>query len=141
MMPIATANALSLLRLPGGTATLQLLLLTNFAAVATAIAYADASVVSVALLTVFKAICCCYGNCYDASCYYDRVIASTRSRTNCYAATATANEFCYNCYNERVVAITRSRTNCYAATATANEFCYNCYCDRFLMLMLLALHY
>ena len=30
--------------------------------------------------------------------------------------------FCYNCYYERVVASTRARTNCYAATATAKEF-------------------
>ena len=50
-MPIATMNALSLVRVQGQTATLPLLLLTNFAAVATAIAYADASVARVALLT------------------------------------------------------------------------------------------
>ena len=50
-MPIATTNALSLVRAPGQTATLPLLLLTSFAAVATAIAYADASVARVALLT------------------------------------------------------------------------------------------
>ena len=42
--------------------------LTSFAAVATAIAYADASVARVALLTVFKVICCCYRNCYDDNC-------------------------------------------------------------------------
>ena len=54
MMPIATTNAFSLVRVPGQTATLPLLLLTSFAAVATAIAYADASVARVALLTVIK---------------------------------------------------------------------------------------
>jgi len=36
---------------PGDTATLKLLLLTSFAAVATAIAYADASVARIGLLT------------------------------------------------------------------------------------------
>ena len=51
MMPIATMNALSLLHVPGDTATLKLLLLTSFAAVATAIAYADASVARVAFVT------------------------------------------------------------------------------------------
>jgi len=54
------------LRVPGDTAKLKLLLLTSFAAAATAIAYADASVAHVALLTVFKVICCCYLNCYAA---------------------------------------------------------------------------
>ena len=44
---IVTTNALSLLRVPGNTATLKLLLLTSFAAVATAIAYGD--LVSLAL--------------------------------------------------------------------------------------------
>ena len=44
-------NALSPLRVQGDTATLKLLLLTSFAAVATAIAYADASVARVAVLT------------------------------------------------------------------------------------------
>ena len=48
---IATTNALSILRVPGDTATLQLLLLTSFAAVATVIAYADASVARLAVLT------------------------------------------------------------------------------------------
>ena len=48
---IAFTNALSILRAPGDTATLILLLLTSFAAVATAIAYADARVSRVALLT------------------------------------------------------------------------------------------
>ena len=51
---IATTNGLSILGVPGDTATLKLrklLLLTSFAAVATAIAYADASVARVALLT------------------------------------------------------------------------------------------
>ena len=51
MMPIATTNALSLVRVPGQTATLPLLLLTNFATIATAIAYGDASVARVAVLT------------------------------------------------------------------------------------------
>ena len=51
MMPIANTNALSLVCVPGQTATLPLLLLTSFAAVATAIAYDDASVVRVKLLT------------------------------------------------------------------------------------------
>ena len=59
-MPVAATNALSLLRLPGDTATLKLLLLTTFAAVATAIAYANASVARVALVTVFKVTCYCY---------------------------------------------------------------------------------
>ena len=47
---------------------------------ATAIAYADASVARVALLTVFKVIYCCYRNCHDANCKYERIIASTRAR-------------------------------------------------------------
>ena len=53
----ATTNALSILRVPGDTATLKLrklLLLTSFAAVATAIAYADVSVARVALVTCSK---------------------------------------------------------------------------------------
>jgi len=50
MMPIATTNALSVLRLPTDTATLPLLLLTSFVAVATAVAYADASVARLAVL-------------------------------------------------------------------------------------------
>ena len=99
---IATAIALSILRVEGDTAPLKPLLLTSFAIIATAIAYADASVVLVALLTVFKATCCCYRNCYDANCYNERVIASTRAITNCYAATATANVFGYNCYCDRL---------------------------------------
>ena len=37
--------------MPGQTATLPLLLLTSFATIATAIAYADANVVRVAVLT------------------------------------------------------------------------------------------
>jgi len=48
---IATTNALSILRVPEGTAALKLLLLTTFASVATAIAYTDASVARVGLLT------------------------------------------------------------------------------------------
>ena len=51
MMPVATTHALSLVRVPGQTATRPLLLLKNFPAVATAIAYDDASVARVALLT------------------------------------------------------------------------------------------
>ena len=61
-------NVLSLLRLPGDTGTLKLLLLTSFATIATAIAYADVNVARVALLTVSKVIYCCYRNCYDANC-------------------------------------------------------------------------
>ena len=51
MMPIATRNALSVVRVPGQTATLPLLLQTRFAVIAITIAYADASVVRVAVLT------------------------------------------------------------------------------------------
>ena len=51
MMPIVTTNSLSLVRVPGQTATLPLLLLTSFATIATAIAYADASVGRIAVLT------------------------------------------------------------------------------------------
>ena len=40
-------------------------------------------------------------------------------------------EFSYNCYYERVIASRRATTNCYAATATANVFCSNYYCERF----------
>ena len=47
------------------------------------------------MLLRLQLLCCyCYSDidfCY--SWYYERVIASTRVRTNCYAATATANEF------------------------------------------------
>ena len=50
MMPTANTNAQSLVRVPGQTATLPLLLLTTFATIATAIAYADDSVARVALL-------------------------------------------------------------------------------------------
>ena len=71
LLQLRATIELSLLRVPGDTARLKLLLLTSFAAVATAIAYADPSVVRVALLTVFKLICCCYRNCYDANCYYE----------------------------------------------------------------------
>ena len=46
-LAIATTNALLLLRVPGQTATLPLLLLTSFASVATAFAFADASVARV----------------------------------------------------------------------------------------------
>ena len=53
--------------MPGHTATLLLLLLTSFATIATAIAYADASVVRVALLTAFKLIRSYYCNCYAAT--------------------------------------------------------------------------
>ena len=68
MMPNATTNALSLVRVPGQSATLTLLLLTSFATDATAMAYADASMGRVALLTVFTATSYCYRNCYDANC-------------------------------------------------------------------------
>ena len=71
---------------------------SSFATIATEIAYADANVARVALLTVFEVICCYYCNCYDANCYYERAINST---TNRYGATATASEFCYNYYSER----------------------------------------
>jgi len=57
---IATTNGLLLLRVAGQTAMLPLLLLTSFAAVATAFAYADAGVARVALLRAFKLICSCY---------------------------------------------------------------------------------
>ena len=50
MMTIANTNALSLVRVPGHTATLPLLLLTSFAKIATAVAYADDSVAHVTLL-------------------------------------------------------------------------------------------
>ena len=118
-MRIVTTNSLSLVRVPGQTATLSLLLLPSIATIATAIAYGDASVVRVAVLTAvivrmlllhikkvrtatqmlrLQLLCCyCYSDiefCYN--CYYERVIASARTRKNCYAATATANEFCYN---------------------------------------------
>ena len=51
MMKIATTNVLSLVRVPGDTATLKLLLLTSFATIAIAIAYADARVARFAVLT------------------------------------------------------------------------------------------
>ena len=51
MMPIATTNALALVRVPVQTATLPLLLITSFDTIATAVAYADVSVARVALLT------------------------------------------------------------------------------------------
>ena len=51
LLQLRATNGLSLLRVPGDIATLTLLLLTSFAAVATAIAYADASVAGVGLLT------------------------------------------------------------------------------------------
>jgi len=51
MMPIANTNSLSLVRVPGETATPPLILLTSFATIAIAIAYADASVARVAVLT------------------------------------------------------------------------------------------
>ena len=54
------------LRVAGQTATLPLLLLTSFAAVATASAFADPSVVRVALLTALKLLRSCYCNCYVA---------------------------------------------------------------------------
>jgi len=54
---------------------MKLLLLTSFATVATAIAYGDANVARVALLTVSKVIFYCYRRCYDANCYYESDIA------------------------------------------------------------------
>ena len=51
MMPLATTYALSLVRVPGQTASLPLLLLTSFDTIATAFPNADASVARVALLT------------------------------------------------------------------------------------------
>ena len=63
---IATMIALSLLRVAGDTATLPMLLPTSFAAVATALAYADASVARVSLLTALKLLRSCYCNCYLA---------------------------------------------------------------------------
>ena len=98
----ATATAMLPLLLRHRTDTLPLPLLISFATIATAIAYADASTGRLALLTVYNATCYCYRNCYDANCYYERVIASTRARTIGYADTATANEFCYNCYCDRL---------------------------------------
>jgi len=72
---------LSLLRVPGDTATLNLLLLTSFAAAATAIAYADASVGRVALLQLLNVICCCDCNCF----------AAIATPTSSYATVATTN--------------------------------------------------
>ena len=102
LLQLPATNALSLLRVPGDTATLTLLLLTIFAAVSTAIAYDDGSVGRFALLTVFKVTCCSYRICYDANCYYERVIAISRTMKHCYVETATANEFCNNCYRDRL---------------------------------------
>ena len=51
MMPIANTNALSPVRVPLQTATLPVLFLTSFATIATAIAYAHASVAYLAVLT------------------------------------------------------------------------------------------
>ena len=51
MMPIATTNALALVRVPGQTATLPMLLLTSFVTITTANASADATVARRALLT------------------------------------------------------------------------------------------
>ena len=105
---IASTNALSILRVPGDTATLKLrklLLLTSFAAVTTAIAYADASVARVALLTV--------------------IIDIARTRRHCYAETtetATANEFCCSYYSDRFIAcyeLLRTRATPVSAQAFA----------------------
>ena len=88
---VATTNALSLIRVPGQTATLPLLLLTSFATIATAIAYADATVASVAVLTtgivrmlqlhIQKVIRCCDYNCY----------AAVATPTSSFATIATTN--------------------------------------------------
>ena len=53
LLQLRATNALSLLRVPGDTATLKLLLLTSYAADANAMAFADAIVARVALLTAF----------------------------------------------------------------------------------------
>ena len=75
MMPIATTNALSILRVPGQTATLQLLLLTSFATIATAMAYGDAR---------------CCSRCSIHSCHCAYVVTAFPESTNCYAGAATA---------------------------------------------------
>ena len=59
MMPIATTNALSLVSVPGQTATLPLLLLTSFSTIATAIAYADDSAARAARVALLRAIVVC----------------------------------------------------------------------------------
>jgi len=109
---IATTNGLSLLREPGDTATLKLLLLTSFATIASAIAYVHASVVRPCIMdsdyTDMQLLLqllwgrCCSNIEFSYNCYYERVIASTRATTNCYAATAIANEFCCSCYSDRL---------------------------------------
>ena len=74
------------MRVPGDSATLKLLLLTSFAAAATVIAYADASVTRIALLTVFNVfnvICCC--DC-DCTCY-----AAIATPTSSFATITAAN--------------------------------------------------
>ena len=48
---ITTTNALSLVRVPGQSATLPLLMLTSFATIPTTIAFAHASVARLAVLT------------------------------------------------------------------------------------------
>ena len=103
---IATTNALSILRVPGDTATLQLLLLRSFAAVATVIAYADANVARVALLSALKLLRSCYCNCYVAiatAASTFATIASTNSLSLLRVPGDTATlplllltSFCYN---------------------------------------------
>ena len=107
-----------LLRVPGDTATLPVLLLTSFAAAATSsfakiatTVCADASVARVALLTALELLRNCYCNCY----------VGIASATSTFATIATTNalsllrvpvdtatlplllltSFCYNCYSER----------------------------------------
>jgi len=117
---IAATNALWILRVEGDTATLKLLLLTSFAAVATAIAYADGSVARVTLLTAVIV--------RMLSLHFQKAITATQmlllQLLCCYCYSDI--EFCYNCYYKRAIAISRTRRHCYAATATANEFCCSC---------------
>ena len=91
---------------------LPLLLLSSFAAVATAFAYADATLARVALLTALKLLRSYYCNCYLA-------IATTTSSFVAIAATSALlllrepgqtatlpllllTSFCYNCYSVRL---------------------------------------
>ena len=90
-MPIATMNSLSLGRAPGQTGTLPLLLLTSFATIATAITYADDSVVRVALLRVVV-VCM-------LELHFQKVRTATQmlllQLLCCYCYSDI--EFCYNC--------------------------------------------
>ena len=106
---IAATNAISLLRVPGDTATRKLLLLTRFAATATAIAYAYAIVAGVALLTVFKVICCSDGNCY----------AAIATPTSTFATIATTNAFSLVRVPEQTATLKLLLLTSFAAAATA----------------------